>query len=169
MKAGLMERMKTLNAKRVIALGVAPGVLALGLDAAISHFAGREMANPFQLTPVIFAPLAAMALLLLGAPHRTAATFRKGVRVLGAVGTLVGLAGTGFHVRALLRLLAGDALTFERLTAALAVAPPLFAPGAFAAVGMLVWLLGSPRLAIELKLGAPRPGGGFGELAPRPV
>jgi hypothetical protein len=166
MKATLMERMKKLNAKRVIALAIAPGAMGLGLDAAISHFAGRDMANPAQLIPVTFAPLAAMALMFLAAPHRTARVFRLGVRWVGAVGIAVGLVGTGFHVRALLRLLAGTPLTFANVGAALAVAPPLFAPGAFAAIGVLVWLLGSPRVAIELKFGTARPAG-FAELAPR--
>lgn len=167
MKATLMERMNKLNAKRVIALAVAPGVLGLGVDAAIAHFAGRDMANRAQLIPVLFAPVAAAALLLLASPYRTAAVFRRGVRLVGALATAVGLVGTGFHVRALVRLMEGTPLTFAALKAALAVAPPLFAPGGFAGIGMLVWLLGSPRLAIELKLGAPAPLAGAREWWPR--
>ena len=151
MKAALMERVKKINAKRALALAVAPGVLGLGLDAAISHFAEREMAHPAQLIPVSFAPLATLALLFFAAPHRGAELFRKGMRWVGAAATLVGMVGTGFHVRALVRLLEGGPLSFAGLKAALAVAPPLFAPGGFAAVGLLVWALGSPRLAIELK------------------
>jgi hypothetical protein len=154
MKAGLMERMNHVAAKRLIAMAVAPGVVGLGVDAGIAHFAGREMASKAQLIPVLFAPLAAVVLMLLASPYRTGTMFRRGVRAVGAVAAGVGLLGTGFHVRALLRLLAGTPVTFDNLKAALAVAPPLFAPGGFAAVGVLVWLLGSPRLAIELKLGA---------------
>jgi hypothetical protein len=150
MKATLRERINRAGMKRVIALGLAPGILALGLDAAISHFAGREMANPAQLVPVTFAPLATAALLFFAAPRRGAELFRQGLRWVGGAATAVGLLGTGFHVRALLRLLDGDPLNLTALKAALAVAPPLFAPGAFAAVGVMVWMIASPRVAIEL-------------------
>src|SRR5204863_2979884 len=40
--------LSTLDTKRALALMVGPGALALGVDAAISHFAGREMRNPAQ-------------------------------------------------------------------------------------------------------------------------
>jgi hypothetical protein len=165
MKAALMERMRKVDAKRLIAMGVAPGVLALGLDAAISHFAGREMAHPAQLTPVTFAPAAAAALLFLAAPHRTAELFRRGIRVVGVLATLVGLIGTGFHARALMRLLEGAPITFAALKAALAVAPPLFAPGAFAAVGVVLYLVGNPRLTIAVRDVAPA--AGLARLEPR--
>jgi hypothetical protein len=151
MKAALMERMRKVDAKRMIAMGIAPGVLGLGLDAAISHFAGRPMAHPAQVIPVAFAPCAAAALLFLAGPHWTAELFRRGIRAVGAVAAVVGMLGTGFHVRALIRLLEGTPLTFAGLKAALAVAPPLFAPGAFTAVGVILYLVGSPRVTIAVR------------------
>jgi hypothetical protein len=165
MKAALMERMRKLDAKRVIAMGIAPGVLGLGLDAAISHFAGREMAHPAQVIPVAFAPCAAAALLFLAAPHRTAELFRRGIRAVGVLAAMVGALGSGFHARALMRLLDGAPLTFAGLKAALAVAPPLFAPAAFAAVGVMLYLVGNPRLTIAVRGEEPAPG--LARLEPR--
>jgi hypothetical protein len=63
--------------------------------------------------------------------------------------------GTGFHGRALARLLEGVPLTWENLQAALAAAPPLFAPGAFVMLGALVFVLGNPRVRIDLQPAAP--------------
>ena len=40
-----------LDAKRTLALVLGPGAAAIGGDAAIAHFAGREMAHPAQLLP----------------------------------------------------------------------------------------------------------------------
>jgi hypothetical protein len=43
----------------------------------------------------------------------------------------------------------GGRWSADLIAAALAVAPPIFAPAAFAGLGVVVWLLGSPRLAIR--------------------
>lgn len=148
MKARLIAAITHLTPKRIIALGIAPGLLGLGLDAAISHFAGREMAHPAQLIPVVFAPIGAVALAAFAAPHRTPYWFRRGARWVGCAAALVGVIGTGFHLRALARLLEGAPLTFEGVKAALAVAPPMFAAAGFAGIGGVVWMLGNPRLNI---------------------
>jgi hypothetical protein len=145
------EWFRNLNTKRLVALGIGPGVLALGLDAGIAHFAGREMRHPAQLTPVVFGIAACVALGAAGLPRLTAAHFRALARWVGGAAALVGLVGTGFHLHALWFILAGEPITFSGLTAALAVAPPLFAPAGFAGIGALVWALGNPKLEISFR------------------
>lgn len=141
---------ETLTPKRALALALGPGALALGGDAAIAHFAGREMAHPAQLLPVIVGPLAAVALTTVAAMRLPERKFRLGAKIVGGVLTLLGATGTTFHARALLRLLEGDALTWTNLKTALAVAPPILAPGAFILLGALIFGLGAERLRIEL-------------------
>lgn len=142
-----------LETKQLAALAIAPGIAAVALDVAIAHFAGREMAHPAQLLPVTIGPLAALLLGVVATARLPARTFRRGARALGGLVAALGMTGTAFHAHALLRLLQGTPLTWEGLTTALAVAPPLFAPGAFIGLGALVFLLGDPRL--ELRFGAP--------------
>ena len=150
MAARILERMKALEPKQTAVLALAPGVLAVALDVAIAHFAGREMVNPAQLLPVTVAPAAAIVL-LVGAAKRGWLT--RAMRIGGAALAVLGTVGTGFHLRALLRLLtgAGEKLTWQGLQAALAVAPPLFAPGAFLGLGVVVLLLASPRVEVGLR------------------
>src|SRR2546421_8282338 len=73
----------TLTTKRALALALGPGALALGGDAAIAHFAGREMAHPAQLLPVIVGPLAAVALTAVAAMRLPEHWFRRGAKVVG--------------------------------------------------------------------------------------
>src|SRR4051812_14106993 len=139
----------TLTTKRALALALGPGALALGGDAAIAHFAGREMAHPAQLLPVIVGPLAAVALTAVAALRLPEHWFRRGAKIVGGVLTALGTVGTTFHARALARLLEGEPLTWNGLKTALAVAPPILAPGAFILLGALVLGLGAERLRIE--------------------
>lgn len=148
MNARLGRWMRGLTARRGIALAIGPGLLTVALDAAIAHFADKSMRHPAQLVPVLFGPVAMVALLGAAIPRVSFRTFRRAVRAVGALGVGVGLTGTGFHLLALWKLLEGAPVTREALLAALAVAPPVFAPGAFAGVGVIVWLLGSPRLTL---------------------
>jgi hypothetical protein len=157
MKTQLKTWMLQLTTRRAIALAMGPGLLTIALDAAISHFADRPMRNPAQLTPVIFAPVACVALLAVALPRAPFKAFRSVVRFVGAAGVLVGLTGCGFHLVALGRLLEGASLTRDALVAALAVAPPVFAPAAFAGIGALVWVLGSPHLTVAYDAGRPGP------------
>jgi hypothetical protein len=136
------------GAKRFIALAIAPGLLVMGIDGGIAHFAGREMVNPAQLAPAVFGPAAAVALLLLAATV-SKTLFCRALRAFGILAVMVGLAGTGFHLIALARLLDGSPRTFEALQAAVAVAPPLFAPSGFAALGVILVLLPSQRLSVR--------------------
>jgi len=143
--------LNTLETKRILALMVGPGALALGVDAAISHFAGREMRNPAQLTPITYGVVACIALVAAAVPKLTAAHFRRALRWVGGAGLLVGLVGTAFHAHALWVILQGEPITLHALVNALAVAPPIFAPAGFAAIGALVWALANPRVTINVQ------------------
>lgn len=140
-----------LDAKRTLMLALGPGAAVLGGDAAIAHFAGREMAHPAQLLPVTLGPVACAILLAAAGPRLQETWFRRGVQLAGALLAALGTAGTAFHGRALLRLLEGAPLTWANLTTALACAPPIFAPGAFILLGALVLAAGNPRVHIELQ------------------
>lgn len=137
----ILQTLKQMDPKRVALLALGPGVAAVAADAAIAHFAGREMAHPAQLLPVTVGPLAAVVLL--------AAVNPKVVRAAGAVLAALGSVGTFFHARAFLRLLAGQRLDWGVVQNALAAAPPVAAPGAFIGLGVVVWLLASPALRIQ--------------------
>src|SRR5438067_12725642 len=136
----------TLTPKRALALALGPGAAAIGGDAAIAHFAGRDMAHPAQLLPVIVGPLAAVALVAVAALQLPEKWFRRGAKAVGALLAALGTVGTGFHGRALARLLEGAPLTWENLKTALAVAPPIMGPGAFVPLGALIFALGIPRV-----------------------
>lgn len=141
---------RSLDTKRALALMVGPGALALGLDAAISHFAGREMKNPAQLLPLAYGALACVALVAAAMPKVAVQHFRRALRWVGAAGIVVGLVGTGFHLNALWIILRDEPVTMSAIWYALAVAPPVFAPAGFAAIGALVWALANPKVVISL-------------------
>jgi uncharacterized membrane protein YedE/YeeE len=93
---------------------------------------------------IVAVALTAVAALRLPEPW-----FRRGAKIVGGVLTALGTVGTTFHARALARLLEGEPLTWNGLKTALAVAPPILAPGAFILLGALVFGLGAERLRIE--------------------
>ena len=156
MKAQLGRWMNGLGVKRTAALVLGPGFLALGFDAAVEHLAGRaDLVIPAQYTPVLFAPLACVTLLVVGGLKLNAKVFRTALRILGGLAIAVGTVGTGFHIRGLMRLLEDAPVTFLNLEHALAVAPPLFAPAAFAGVGAVLLLLGIERFALRFTLRRP--------------
>jgi len=143
--------LSTLDTKRALSLMVGPGALALGVDAAISHFAGREMRHPAQLIPLTYGVLAFVGLAAAAVPKLTAEHFRRALRWVGGAGLLVGLVGTGFHAHALWVILDGQVVSLQNLWISMAVAPPIFAPAGFAGIGALVWALGNPRVSISVQ------------------
>jgi hypothetical protein len=146
----VMRWFKTIGAARGTVVTMATGLVALGADAAVSHFAGREMRSVMQLVPVIASPIAFVTLMFAGMRHLAERTFRRIVRIVGAILAAVGAIGTTLHLAALMRLLAGGELTWSRIEDALAVAPPLGAPGSFLAFGVLLWAVVSPRISLTL-------------------
>jgi hypothetical protein len=142
------------NTRRALALAVAPGLAMLAVDAAIGHFAGSDFDNRLQLIPVLYGMLGFVVLPIVVWP-KAHAPFAWAARVLGAAGVAVGLTRTWFHFTALGSELKGD-YSWPAIEGGLSVAPPAFAPLGFAAVGVLLWLLPSPRLLLRLRIGRRR-------------
>jgi hypothetical protein len=147
-------RLGEMEPKRATALVAAPGLIALAADAGLAHFAGRDMAHPGQLVPVILGPVLGVALGAAALHPGPNGTFAKALRWVGGVAVLLGGLGTAFHLRALMRLLEGDAFTLDGLMNAIAVAPPAMAPAAFAGLGALLLALASKRVEIRVANGA---------------
>ena len=139
-----------IDARRAGAIALALGTAGIGLDAAIAHFAGRDMRHPAQLVPVIAAGLM-LAVVPFAMKKVREGLLRTVLRVAGGFAAIVGVLGTAFHVRAFMLLLADQPLTWNTIEPALACAPPLAAPGAFIAIGGLLLLLASPRLELAIK------------------
>jgi hypothetical protein len=146
----LRGKIERLGLERVAVLALAMGLATMAVDAGIAHFAGRGMKHPGQLAPVIFG--AAAVPLAMVAIRGSKEWFRRVVRAVAALGAGVGLVGTAFHAAALMRMVTASG-TFDAdiVGIALAVAPPLLAPGAFAAIGFALWGLASPRLVMSLR------------------
>lgn len=146
-----------LGEKRIVVLALAGGVLALGLDSLISHFANTEDHSTPQWIPVILSPATALLLLVAAFSDPTRGLFRGLLRASGWVNVLVGLAGTYFHLKETLRHFEGEEFGWEKLRDVLAVAPPGFAPGGFAGIGLMLVLVASPRLTLAWGKPAPQP------------
>src|SRR5687767_4066877 len=93
--------MKSFSAKRLLVFALAPALLMLSLDSAISHFAGKGIDRWEQLIPVI-SGVAGAVLLVLATGIRFSQSklpvFRIGLRVVSVVAIVTGAAGTGFHL-----------------------------------------------------------------------
>src|SRR5262245_57587804 len=101
-----------LDARRAGAIALALGVAGIGLDAAIAHFAGRDMRHPAQLVPVVAAGLM-LAVVPFALKKVREGVLRTVLRVAGGLATIVGVLGTAFHVRAFMLLLEGQPLTWS--------------------------------------------------------
>jgi hypothetical protein len=139
------------NTRRAAALAIAPGLLFLATDAWMEHFLENDGDKPLQWAPILFG-IAAAVLLSIVALVRSRAAFAWIARIVGGLGVVVGLVGTAVHLIPLFEDMDGtyDFATFQ---GSLSMAPPLFAPLAFAGIGSLVFLLASPKLLIRLNVG----------------
>lgn len=133
---------KTLPTYRKVLLFLAGGMVTLAFDAFVAHFQWNNRTMKWNQTiPIIYGLL---ALIVLGVvallPHRE----RRGVRAMqamGAIGLLVGGLGMFFHAKSLLEGMDADTKGVIAIGKALASGPPLFAPSAFAGVGLLLLTL----------------------------
>jgi hypothetical protein len=146
----VMRMIRSLSATRLATLALGAGLVGMGLDAGVAHFAGREMKNALQLVPVIAAPIGFIALAVFAVKRWPEKTLRTALRIAGALIALVGVIGTAMHGRTFMMLMEGTAWTFADIEVALRVAPPLAAPGAFIAIGGLLALLASPRISLRI-------------------
>lgn len=147
----IIRQFRELGAARTVALGLAFALAVVGLEATVAHFAGRDLRSAAQLIPVGFAPLAVVGLMWVVLGRRSQRTLRFSVRAVALVAMSVGLIGSALHAAAWMRLLEGQELTFESVELALAVAPPLGAPGAFFGIGVMLWLIVSPRISVRIE------------------
>jgi len=147
------------HTRRLLCLALAPGLVTLAFEAYVGHYAGstKSGASVFQTVPVGFGLASFVILLMLCALKPNA--FRIGVRVVGVVSMLVGVAGLGFHVYSFVADLAANDLLaqhgddfYDVLDTALGVAPPAFAPGAFALMGVMLFALGSRNVLVRVRL-----------------
>ena len=141
------------NSRKAIALALAPGLLALAFDAAVAHWAGKDFDNKLQAVPVVYGVLGAVLMTLVCIPKSRTA-FAWASRLVGGLGVLVGVVGTGVHTLRFFKELGGQ-YTASALEGAFSVSPPLLAPLGFAGVGALLVLLPSGLLMLRLRLGSP--------------
>jgi hypothetical protein len=140
-----------LDLKRLAVLVVGPGLLALGVDAWISHFAGKDEGSaPAQYIPVYYAPIATVLAIAWAFPKLKPKLFQVGMMVLGITAIAIGLLGTVLHFVPLWKDLSDEKMSWEAIQGALSLAPPVFAPLGFAGVGGLLLVLSHPRLMINL-------------------
>jgi uncharacterized membrane protein SirB2 len=133
---------KALPTYRKVLLFLAGGMVTLAFDAFVAHFQWNNRTMKWNQTiPIIYGLL---ALIVLGVvallPHRE----RRGVRamqVMGAIGLVVGGAGMFFHAKSLIEGMDSDTTGVIAIGKALSAGPPLFAPSAFAGVGLLLLTL----------------------------
>ncbi len=146
----LLRAIQWFGGKRLAALILAPSFLALGFDAAVSHLADKPMADAFQLVPIALAPIGFLGLMTF-ALWPDSAIGRWISRIVGTLSLLVGLAGTGLHLKAFVFNMEGHEFTPTDLQSVLALSPPAFAPGAYLAIGLVVLALSvaSVRIRIE--------------------
>ncbi|MFL5318184.1 MAG: hypothetical protein ACJ790_00910 [Myxococcaceae bacterium] len=150
-RMGLGRKLLEMDAKRLFALAIGPGILALGVDAWISHFCGKD-GEGLQWVPVIFAPIGMIIAVAWGAFRLNARAFRWGLTILGLLSVGVGLWGTALHMKAIWVDLSDETINWASIQGALGSGPPLFAPLAFAGVGALIALVAQPIVDIRLML-----------------
>jgi hypothetical protein len=131
---------KDLPARRKVLLFLFPGMLTLVWDAFFAHWSFAKAAMPHwtQYIPVVYGVLAFVALAaatLLPMPPKTSIRL---CQATGVVGLLVGAGGIYFHGMNLLESLQGETLSFVTIGKAVKLAPPIFAPAAFAGIGLLI-------------------------------
>jgi hypothetical protein len=134
---------KNLPVRRKVLLFLFPGMMTLVWDAFFAHWSFAKAAMPHwtQYIPVVygvgaFAALAAATLLRMPAALSVRIT-----QIVGAVGLGVGAGGIYFHVVRLIDDMEGEPFTFTAIGKAVKLAPPIFAPAAFAGIGLLLLCL----------------------------
>ena len=133
---------KALTTYRKIILFLTGGMLTLVFDAFVAHFQWNNRTMKWtQTIPVIYGLLSFIALTVVALfPLRAHHGARLG-QTVGAVGLLVGGTGIFLHGKTLFQDLDTDAIGIVAVGKVLAAGPPLFAPSAFAGVGLLLLTL----------------------------
>ena len=132
----------SLSACRKVPLVLGPGMLTLAIDAFIPHWSWNNNSMKWnQYPPVIYGVLGFLALMagaLLSMPHKRRILINQ---IVGVGGMIVGLAGIYFHGRAIFDEIDGEEMAIKVIGKIMKDAPPLFAPAAFAGIGLLLLTL----------------------------
>lgn len=138
-----------LRIKRWLVAAVGMGFLGLTLDVFLEHyFTIHSMRSP-QWTPVVFGPLAAAVALITA--WRFDATMLRLFSGAAWISIGIGTLGLYYHGWALARNFESfaDLVDLQALFAVLPHTPPLGAPGAFVAMGVLGLLVHTCALKLE--------------------
>lgn len=135
---------------RTIALALAGGFISLSVDSFIAHFVGVAGEHPGQSIPVVTGLVSALALVAGALAKRGSKLRMFAMGAGGLLSAVVGIIGAGFHGLVLLEALSSGPMTLAGLETALFSAPPPLAPLAFAGLGGLAVLIGSPRISLAL-------------------
>jgi hypothetical protein len=138
----MLRWFQSLSAVRKVALVLGPGMLTLAIDAFIPHWSWNNSTMKWnQYPPVIYGVLAFVALMAVAfLPMQTRQRILIN-QVVGALGMVVGLAGIYFHLVAIYEEVEGEQIALTVIGKIMKDAPPLFAPAAFAGVGLLLLTL----------------------------
>lgn len=146
---------RRMGVKRVTLLLLGLGYLGLFFDAYVGHaLTGSGLAETPQYVPLYFSPAAFAVLLWLGLREVSVRTLARTTLGLGGLSAVVGVAGVVFHLLPMTQELSETGLTVEALKDVLGSVPPLLAPGAFFAVGVLVMAVGAARVKISIQSAA---------------
>jgi len=133
---------KSLSTYRKVVLFLAGGMLTLVFDAFIAHFSWNNHTMKWnQAIPVVYGLAGTLLLGIVGLLPLSEALTRKIGAFFGLTGLLVGGLGVYFHAKALLEGMDADTTGIDAFGKLLAAGPPIFAPGAFAGVGLLLLVL----------------------------
>lgn len=138
----MLRWFQNLSAVRKVALVLGPGMLTLAIDAFIPHWSWNNNSMKWnQYPPVIYGVLGFLALMAVGLlPMQTKQRILIN-QVVGFLGMVVGLAGIYFHGRSIVEDLEGEEMAMKVIGKIMKDAPPLFAPAAFAGIGLLLLTL----------------------------
>lgn len=130
--------------RRLTILALAAGFLGMGLEAYISHQLATDEGEAVQWLPVFFSVVAAVLIVVW--PIRVGQP--KLYMLLGLLSIAVGLFGTYAHVWPWVQDLSGFELGEFWRALSESDAPPL-APGAFAVLGLALFLLGGEFVTLR--------------------
>ena len=149
MADSLTESLGRFGWKRLIALALAPGFVALAFDVAADHLADQTVEHPAQVAGAVTPVLCALLLLACSLPRLSPQGFRRATWTTAGLSLVTGLVGTWFHVVSVVELLEGD-YAWGTLLETLTVSPPVFAPLAFVGLAVLLVALGNERVSIAV-------------------
>lgn len=164
--------LRRLGPKRLVFLLLSLGYVGLFVDAYIGHeVSGGGISENTQYLPLVFAPTAAIVCAFLGLQRVSERSLHWTSGIVGWASSVMGLVGTLLHLRPVFVDLQDEETTFSAILGALGSSPPLLAPAAFLAIGVLMLAVGSRRVRISVDPRRATPEGAAGQApaADRPA